>query len=73
MQSHISILFNFKASSWMKTVLQYIIFMRDARFQREDREEHKTDFVVAISRAKTNILNPNESNIPKTNKYSNIL
>ena len=46
--------------------------MRDARFRREDREEHKTDFVVAISRAKTNILNPNESNIPKTNEYSPI-
>ena len=46
--------------------------MRDARFRRENREEHKTDFVVVISRAKTNILNPNESNIPKTNEYSPI-
>ena len=25
------------------------------------------------TRAKTNVLNPNESNIPKTNEYSNIL
>jgi len=25
-----------------------------------------------ITRAKTNVLNPNESNIPKTNEYSNI-
>ena len=30
-------------------------------------------YVYHSTRAKTNIINPNESNIPKTNEYSNIL
>jgi len=33
----------------------------------------KRNFKEEYSRAKTNILNRNESNIPKTNEYSNIL
>ena len=58
--------------------LQYAFFVQPKMVQAWEQGYECVGLTLDITcglwiRAKTNIVNPNESNIPKTNEYSNIL
>ena len=58
---------------WMAlTAIFMLWFHVNSQWDIEYREQEEALGIV-MTRAETNILNPNKSNIPKTNEYSNIL